>query len=188
MKQNSGNWQPPEVRRVHSENDWQQATALLFDYVEWVRTAARIDPLAVQPCFAIELATLTEYYAGVDAALFIAWLGDVAVGTVAVRFHEDGTAELKRMYVRPVARGMRLADRLVASALHAASDRGCHSVWLESLGEIMAPAINVYRRNGFAELDEPGRNLAVENVVVMECPLSVECSTPADCEQQSHLA
>lgn len=52
--------------------------------------------------------------------------------------------------------------------MHAAAARGCHAAWLETLRGPMDRAIAVYPRNGFAELPEPGRRLALDGVVVME--------------------
>lgn len=165
-----------EIRRVLSVADWVQAAALLHDYVEWIQAAARIDPLVEQPCFAVELATLAKHYARPDSWLFIAYRGDLAVGTVAVRRHGDGSAELKRLYVRRLARGAGVADGLVARALAVAAGWGCDRIWLESLRGVMDPAIAVYRRNGFLEIDGPGRTLDVEGLVVMECRIDLESS------------
>jgi len=158
----------PCIRRVTSAMDWRQASALLYDYVAWIRAAVRIDPLVEQPSFAVELASLARHYSEGNARLFIAYDDELAVGTVAVQFHQGGSAELKRLYVRPVARGLGVSDALVAYAVDAVAAHGCHCVWLESLRGVMDAAIAVYRRNGFVQLDEPGRTIAVDGVVVME--------------------
>jgi GNAT superfamily N-acetyltransferase len=94
------------------------------------------------------------------------------VGIAAVLDHGDGTAEIKRMYVRPIARGRGIADLLVSRALDAAAGFGCHTAWLETLRGPMDRAIAVYRRNGFSELDGPGRRLALDTAVMMARPLT----------------
>lgn len=156
------------VRRASRPGDWVEAAALLHDYIEWVGAVAGIDPLVEQPALVAELADLPGHYGGGRDTLFIGRLGDLAAGTVAVRCHDDGGAELKRMYIRPIARGRGLADRLVDRAVGAAVRRGCHTIWLESLPAVMAPAVAVYRRNGFVEIDGGGRTIGVDGVVTME--------------------
>lgn len=156
------------IRRADTPDDWEQATALLHDYVEWIRAAVGIDPLAEQPHLAGELAVLADHYDRADACLFVAYRGDLAVGTVAVRRHGDGSAEIKRMYVRPVARGHGLAARLLDDALSTAARMGSQVVWLESLRGAMDPAIALYRRFGFVEVDGPGRTIGIDGTVVME--------------------
>jgi GNAT superfamily N-acetyltransferase len=155
------------IRRAASPVDWAEAVALLHDHMEWIRTAAGIDMLASQPAFAAELDRLEQHYGDGSGALWLAHLGDVAVGTVALRCHDDATAELKRMYVRPVARRRGVAAGLVAAVLDAAAARGCRRVWLETLRGPMDPAIALYRRHGFAEIRSGGVTLALDGIVVM---------------------
>ena len=105
-----------DIRRATTAADWRDAAALIHDHVEWMRGWAAIDPLAEQPALAAELDALADHYgAGTRGAMFVARWSRTAVGCVAVRIHDDGTAELKRMYVRPVARGRGVADRLHAT-------------------------------------------------------------------------
>lgn len=156
------------VRRATTTGDWQEAGAVLTEYVQWIRAQAGFDPLVAQPSFATELASLPARYSGPDALLFIAYLGGVGVGTAAICRDGDGGAELKRVYVRPIARGRGVADALVAATLAAAAEHGCDRVWLESIRDVMGPAIAVYRRNGFTAADRRRRTLALDGVVVME--------------------
>jgi GNAT superfamily N-acetyltransferase len=157
-----------EIRRASSSRDWDTAAALLWDYVTWLRDAIGFDPLTEQITFAAEVAALRDYYGDARGAFFIARRGDRPVGHVAVRRHDDGTAELKRMYVAPAARGSGLADRLVGAVLDAADALGVERVWLESKRGAMDAAIAVYRRNGFVEVAPRGRTIHIDGLVVME--------------------
>ena len=123
---------------------------LLYDYAEWVQGWTDIDPVAEQPQLHTELARLADHYATDDAALYLAAWQAIAVGAVAIRVQHDETAELKRMYVRPFARGRGIADGLIGAAVAGATERRCHTACSDSRGA-MDPAIAVYRRNGFAE-------------------------------------
>jgi GNAT superfamily N-acetyltransferase len=160
------------IRTPATAAEWDQATALLHDYVEWFRAAAGIDLTVEQPAFADELAALADHYRSDDRRLFVAFRGNLAVGTIAVAIHPGGTAELKRTYVRAVARGGGLADRLVQHALTDAARHGCASVWLETMPGPMDRAIEVYRRNGFAVVGDIGRTLHLAGLVIMQRELS----------------
>lgn len=154
------------VRRA-GPADWHDAIALLDEYVEWIRTATMFDPFVEQPSFADELVDVAGHYSGSDKVLFIARFGEQAVGTLAVTFHPDGDAELKRMYVRANARGLGVADTLLATAFTTAADRRCRHMWLESVRGAMDPAIAVYRRHGFRVVEDTDPTIAVAGVVVM---------------------
>ena len=157
------NDQPPslasggvEVRLPTNAWEWRQASALLHDFAEWVRVGAGIDLRAQQPAFGRELDDLVAAYAADDADMFVAFEERLAVGIVAVRYHADRSAELKRMYVRRVARGKGIAEQLAWRVVAAAAARGCSDVWLETLPGVMDPAIVVYRRCGFVTATRSG--------------------------------
>jgi putative acetyltransferase len=161
------------VHRASTGADWREATALLYDYVEWVRGWTGVDPIAEQPQLHMELASPADHYATDDAVLYLAAWRAIAVGVVAIRVQPDGSAELKRMYVRPVARGRGIADRLIDAAVAGATERQCHIVWLETMRGAMDPAIAVYRRSGFVESSTRPPTLGMDGVVVMERILGV---------------
>jgi putative acetyltransferase len=78
---------------------------------------------------------------------FLAWRGGEPVGCGGVGFF-DGFAELKRMYVRPRARGQGVADALVAR-LEAESAAAGHDLLRLETGSCSLAAIRFYRRAGF---------------------------------------
>ena len=155
------------IRRPGGAWEWHQASVLLHDFAEWILAAGGIDVMTEQPGFASELDDLAAVYDGGGADMFVAFDDGLAVGTVAVRYHVDRTAELKRMYVRRAARGHGVADQLVAHVVAGASARGCRAVWLETLQGAMDPAIRLYRRHGFVPSARRG-TLTNGGVVVME--------------------
>ena len=155
------------VRRPGGRWEWQQTSALLHDFAEWILAAGGIDLADEQPGFVAELRDLARMYDGVGADMFVAFDDGLAVGTVAIRYHPDGSGELKRMYVRRSARGGGIADRLVHRVVDAATARGCTAVWLETLQGVMDPAIRLYRRHGFVP-SARGGTLDRAGIVVME--------------------
>lgn len=119
-----------------------------------------------------EIDLLAEHYGGQGSALFIAYDDVVPLGTIAFRGHPDGSAELKRLYVRPVARGRGIARKLLCQELDAVIQNGYQSVWLESLSGLMDPAIRLYQKHGFQIIAQHSRSMQVEGVIVMERALA----------------
>jgi GNAT superfamily N-acetyltransferase len=106
---------------------------------------------AVRACFAgfeRELAGLPGAYAGPAGALIVAGDGaaDLA-GCVGLRPVEDG-AEIKRLFVRPSARGQGLGGALVDAVIEAARAAGHRRVVLET-HESMTAAAALYLARGF---------------------------------------
>jgi putative acetyltransferase len=77
------------------------------------------------------------------------------LGCVALRRRDDGSLEIKRMYVRPEARGTGLADRLLAEAEGRARALGAERVKLET-GLAQPEAMAVYERNGYEPIEPYG--------------------------------
>ena len=97
-----------------------------------------------------ELETLPGRYAPPEGALLIARDGPAAAGCVALRRLEDGSGEMKRMYVRDAYRGKGLGRRLALAIIEEAQKRNCKRVVLDTLPKL-ATAIALYRDLGFRE-------------------------------------
>jgi GNAT superfamily N-acetyltransferase len=82
------------------------------------------------------------------AALWVAAEGDDVIGSVALRDLGDGVVELKRMYLRPSARGRGLGKQLLALALAWSRDHGFARVRLDT-SERMVAAQRLYEAHGF---------------------------------------
>ena len=115
--------------------------------------------LAVDLCFqgfAGELATLPGAYAPPRGMLMLAGPQDTALGCIALRpLGEAGpapgaTAEVKRLYVRPEARGTGLGKRLVQTVIDGARAIGYRELKLDTLSR-MAEAHSLYATLGFRE-------------------------------------
>jgi len=94
-----------------------------------------------------------------QGAFFIAWLDGVAVGCGAVRRLDAVTAELKRMYVEPQARGQGIGRALVESLECEARALGVTRVVLET-GTRLAPAIRMYEGLGYVRIPLFGEYLS----------------------------
>jgi len=80
-------------------------------------------------------------------AFFVARAGSEAIGCGGVSF-DDGFAEVKRMYVRPDARGTGVAQAVLARLEQEAREKGYRHLMLET-GDDLAAAHRLYERAGF---------------------------------------
>ena len=103
-------------------------------------------------------------------AFVIAFLDGHPVGCGAIRRLDAGTAELKRMYVDPGARG-RGVGRAILSALESeARDLDAERLVLEA-GDRQIEAMALYRRCGFRRIPPFGEYADSPLSVCMEKPL-----------------
>lgn len=114
--------------------------------------------LGIDLCFQdfdAEMAALPGDYAAPRGALLLAWVDGVVAGCCALRPLDSSdyvnAAEMKRLYVRPVFRGLGLGRQLAQSILDAAHLNGYDSVLLDTLSE-MEIARAMYEDLGFKEI------------------------------------
>ena len=134
-----------KIITVNTETEYAEASSLFKEYAEWLN----ID-LSFQN-FAEELLQLKEMYSNPNGAIFLLQQGEDFIGCVAIRKKEEGIAELKRMYIKPTTRKTGGGTLLLEKALVAAKRLGYKLIRLDTLSN-MTPAINLYKKHGFYEI------------------------------------
>jgi GNAT superfamily N-acetyltransferase len=154
---------PIAVCRARAAGDWRAAATLLDEYRRWLADAASIDLTVAQPGADTEFTDLGQYYRPPAGVLVVAWIDGVPAGMAGVHRLAGAVGELKRMYVRPGARGLGVGRALLAEAISAARDLGFLEVRLQTKPATMPAADGLYREHGFVDI-EPYADLGVEGV------------------------
>lgn len=162
---------PVAIRPARTAADYLLARSLFEEYAAW---------LGVDLCFqgfAEELATLPGAYAPPRGRLLLAGPPDATIGCIALRplatddAPEAAVGEVKRLYVKPRARGTGLGRALVEALLREARAIGYRELKLDTLGnDQMAGARHLYARLGFAECS-PYYHNPLTDVVYMSRPV-----------------
>ncbi len=134
-----------EIRPAQLRSDFDAARELFEEYAR---------QLGVDLCFqgfAEELQTLDVMYGPPGGVVLLAHAQAQPVGCVALRPAGSGDCEMKRLFVRPAARGTGLGRRLAKAILTEASALGYRRMVLDTLEELVA-ARALYESLGFREI------------------------------------
>jgi GNAT superfamily N-acetyltransferase len=92
-----------------------------------------------------------------DAITLVAYEGDEAVACGTLRMLDDSTAEVKRMFVAPEARGRGHARRILAALEDAARERGRRRVVLDTAASLHEAAA-LYLNEGYVAIERYNDN------------------------------
>jgi putative acetyltransferase len=122
------------------------ARALIQEYGAMISASMSAD-LCFQN-FAAELEDLPAMYGRPSGCMILAGRDDEWVGCCGLRRFSDEVCEMKRLYVKPSARGAALGRRLIERLLTTACALGYQRMVLDTLEE-MTTAQALYRSFGF---------------------------------------
>jgi putative acetyltransferase len=135
-----------EIIEARTEEQLAQIKTLFLEYAE---------SLGFSLCFQAfdeEVAGLPGMYAPPEGRLLIAYLHGEAVGCAALHKLEDGTCEMKRLYVRPSARGQGIGRKLSEQIIREARVIGYRRMRLDTIESQMPAAVALYRGQGFRQI------------------------------------
>ena len=153
-----------EFIQAESAEQVAEARRLFLEYQDW---------LGLSLCFQNfdkELRELPGAYSPPDGRLFLALDGEEVAGCVALRKIGERVCEMKRLYVRPEARGRGLGRALALKVIEEARALGYERMRLDTLPSRMDQAIKMYRSLGFREIG-PYYHNPVEGALFMELML-----------------
>lgn len=94
-----------------------------------------------------------EYKYGLpDGRLYLIYCDDNLAGCIALRKIDNKSCEMKRLYIKPHFRGMRLGSRLIEKIIGDAKETGYSYMLLDTL-PFLKSALYLYKKFGFYEID-----------------------------------
>lgn len=153
-----------ELVAAASPDQWATARRLVEEYV----ASLGVD-LGFQDVDE-ELAHLSAEYGPPDGLLLLALAKGEALGCVAMRPFGPGTAEMKRLYVRPKGRGRGLGRTLALAIIDEARRRGYNRMVLDTLPS-MTEARALYQELGFRPIP-PYRHNPIAGTAFLELRLA----------------
>lgn len=102
--------------------------------------------------FEKELQTLHQVFLPPLGCIILAKEGHEVLGCIALKPIADGVCEMKRLYVKPAARGKGLGHKLVDELIEFAKKAGYKTMKLDTISSLKE-AVKLYRSKGFIETD-----------------------------------
>ena len=106
------------------------------------------------PAKDFDLDKIEDYYLQNRGIFYMGVVDGTIIGTSAVRLIDDGTCEIKRIYVKKDFRGRGFGRALFIQALKFAEEN--YSTVVLKTDARLEDAINLYRRNGFSVVKDEG--------------------------------
>jgi len=97
----------------------------------------------------------------------VVYENETPVGCGAVKEYDSGTAEVKRMYVLPSKRGHGVGSIVLKELEQWSAELGYTKCILET-GKGLISGIELYKKNGYAEIPRFGQYKDIENSVCFE--------------------
>jgi len=143
-----------QFHQVESEEDKQQADALIREYLEWLNERIQRDygiEFDVEAMLASDLSEPDKFYPP-DGRFYLARYKGETAGVGCLKKLGEGVGEVQRMYVPPRFRGKGIGRAIVNRLLEDARSIGYRRLKLESL-EFLGAAHSLYRSVGFHKID-----------------------------------
>jgi ribosomal protein S18 acetylase RimI-like enzyme len=134
------------VAAAETPEDIEAVRKLLREYAE------SMDFDLCFEAFEAEMAGLPGFYAPPGGELLLCRVAGEPAGCVATCRYLPGVAELKRLYVRPDFRQMKIGRNLTWLAMGMAGEAGYASIRLETIPDRMETADGMYRKLGFTSI------------------------------------
>ena len=113
-----------------------------------------------------ELSAPAKKYTAPEGELLAAIEKGEVIGMVAYHRHSDTRCEMKRLYVKPEYRGMRIGEKLVTEIINRAQKSGYEEMVLDTIIPLKS-AIHLYKKFGFQEC-EPYYNNPMKDVIYLK--------------------
>ena len=117
-----------------------------------------------------ELKDLKSKYTGNEGEVLVALSDDnIVMGCVAYHRLNDSSCEMKRLFVKPDFRKLKLGEKLISEIIKHAKNKNYKVMFLDTIEPLKA-AIHLYKKFGFVEC-EPYYHNPMNDVIYMKLTL-----------------
>lgn len=93
--------------------------------------------------------------------VWVVFSDNLPIGCIAYRKKEEGTGEVKRLYIKKEYRGKGISKELLKTLECYAKEQGCHTLFLDTR-VTLEPAVSLYRSHGFSIVYQQGLYIQME--------------------------
>lgn len=93
--------------------------------------------------------------------VWVVFSDNLPIGCIAYRKKEEGTGEVKRLYIKKEYRGKGISKELLKTLECYAKEQGCHNLFLDTR-VTLEPAVSLYRSHGFSIVYRQGLYIQME--------------------------
>lgn len=126
-------------------DDGNELKKVIGEYIAW------LDMDLSYRGFADEMARFDRLFTLPSGLFLIAREAGQIAGCVGLLRHDETTAEVKRLYVRPTFRGRQLGEALIGRLIGQARQLGFHRLILDAVPQTTVAQV-LYERLGFTEI------------------------------------
>ena len=151
--------------RAAGDGDLDVVRTLLREYATYLNESVGEEHICLGN-YEKELITLPAPYHSPGGVILLAMVGDEPGGVIALKpltplrsvFPGERACEMKRLWVRPQYRGLRLGKLLSEGLIEQARARDYTAMYLDTMPGTMQAANHIYVELGFAPLERYGDN------------------------------
>ncbi len=136
------------LRRIESVDELAPATTLAREFGDWATERIRVELGIVITAEVDHPATVLNELLARGGRLYVAEVDGEGIGVGGLKRLSDTVGEIKRMFVRPTARGLGVGRAIIGQLIDDTRALGYETVYLES-ASFMHPAHALYRSVGF---------------------------------------
>ena len=160
----------PKIFPVETSEDIEIVKELLEEYItSWFEFDEPVHEKEVEKARG-QMEDLLNHFGPPDGCLLVAKYKKESAGCVALRKLSDNTCEMKRLYVKPEFRGLKIGRELAERVIEQARRIGYERMRIHTI-TALERANRLYKSLGFTEID-PYEYTPREDAVFMELKLA----------------
>ena len=166
--------------RAAGDADLDDVRTLLREYAAYLNASVGEEHICPEN-YEKELMSLPAPYQSPGRVILLALVAEEPAGVIALKpmtplrsaFPNERACEMKRLWVRPQFRGLRLGRMLSERLIEEARTRGYTAIYLDTMPVTMQAANRIYTELGFAPVERYG-----DNAVLRQLPGSEDNRSP----------